>query len=185
MKKYLLSALAVLVMGLSANAQTVISNDYGSTTTDVSNNESNNTQENTSEKLVPRDYSSAGLTYSADLEYIDKGVYGIGGHFFGSKGFGVSYTMGWNFGDIMLLQYKIGPNYCTPISKNAYFYIPLYGAFNFLFADETEFGWGLDLVPSIGLKFGKFHIGAGLNLTWGEGADEIRTGLTANIAYSL
>lgn len=36
MKKYLLSTLAVLVMGLSANAQTVISNDYRSTTTEKS-----------------------------------------------------------------------------------------------------------------------------------------------------
>lgn len=180
MKKFLLSVLAVLMMGLSANAQTVISNEYESTTTDVSNSESINT----SHKLDPWDYGFFGLTYSADMEYIDKGVYGFGGHIFGSKGFGGSFTIGGNF-DTSLCQFKLGPNYCAPISKNAYFYIPLYAVLNGTYFDDDtwEFGWGLDLVPSIGLKFGKFHIGAGLNLTWGEGSDEIRTGLTVNIAY--
>lgn len=46
MKKFLLSALVALFMGLSANAQTVISNDYGSTTTsNPSNNPVNQTIE--------------------------------------------------------------------------------------------------------------------------------------------
>lgn len=180
MKKYLLSVLALLVMGLSTKAQTVISNEYESTTTDVSNNESINT----SHKLNPWDYGFFGLTYSADMEYIDKGVYGVGGHIFGSKGFGGSFTLGLNF-DSALYQSKLGPNYCAPISKNAYFYIPLYAVLNGIYVDdEKEFGWGLDLVPSIGFKFGKFHIGAGLNLTWSEGSDEIRTGLTVNIGYT-
>lgn len=40
MKKFLLSALVALFMGLSANAQTVISNDYGSTTTSNPSNKS-------------------------------------------------------------------------------------------------------------------------------------------------
>lgn len=185
MKKFLLSALAVLVMGLSASAQTVISNDYESTTTDTSTSVSNSSQGNASEKLNPYDYCFYGLTYSADLDFLDMGVYGIGGHIFGSKGFGGSYTIGGNF-DSGLYQIKVGPNYCAPISKNAYFYVPLYVALNFLFVDDdTEFGWGLDLVPSIGLKFGRFHIGAGLNLSWGEGADAIGTGLTANIGFSI
>ena len=177
MKKFLLSALAVLVMGFSVNAQTV------STET----NELNSTSNAKSENLNPRNYSFVGLTYSADLEFIDKGVYGIGGHIFDSKGFGGSMTMGWNHNSD-LYQIKVGPNYCAPISNNAYFYVPLYAAMNCFFVDvdddidsEIEFGWGLDLVPSIGLKFKRFHIGAGLNLSWGEGSDEIRTGLTVNI----
>ncbi len=140
-----------------------------------------------SESLSPSDYSFYGLTYTADFDYIDKGVYGLASHVFGPKGFGVSFHIGWNF-ENYLFQTKIGPNYCLPFSENTFFYVPLQAVLNWQSIegmDDNEFSWGAELTPSIGLKFGKFIFSAGVAFAWADGADRIGTGFNVNLAWTF
>ncbi len=75
MKKYLLSALAVLVMGLSANAQTVISNDYGSTTTEKSAGNQTSHVDEIEYRYSGMDYSYVGMedAWGIKMNFLIKG----------------------------------------------------------------------------------------------------------------
>ena len=160
--------------------------DYSQPETVTSNNYSDRST-TSSKTLSPYDYCFYGLTYIADFDYIDKGVYGFAGHVFGSTGFGVSFDFGWNF-EYNIFQCKIGPNYCLPLSEHAFFYTPLQAVLNwqsFEGEDDNEFSWGAQLTPSMGLKFGKFIFAAGVAFSWAEGSDKIGTGFNVNLSWAL
>ena len=135
-------------------------------------------------KLSPGEYSFYGLSYTADFDYVGEGIYGLSVQEFGSKGFGVALSIGGNF-KYSLFVAKLGPNYCVPISKNAFFYVPLYAALNCYAEDDLKYKFGAELTPSIGLKFGKFIFAAGVAFGWTDGADKIGTGFNVNLALTL
>lgn len=85
MKKFLLSALAVLAMGLSVNAQTVISNDYGSSTSEGVGIASKTSSEEDDEMIA----GMALKYYSFDGGW----NLGYGGEFLNPNGLGGEFTI--------------------------------------------------------------------------------------------
>lgn len=186
---------------LSINYQNGEKEEFKNTTSSVTSNEymrnqftsSNYTTTNnyssaptsSSSKLSPDEYSFYGLSYTADFEYAGEGVYGFSGQAFGPKGFGMALAIGWNFKNSVAVA-KLGPNYCVPITENAFFYVPLYAALNYYTdGDDEKYKFGAELTPSIGLKYGKFIFSAGVAFGWTDGADKIGTGFNVNLALTL
>lgn len=155
--------------------ETMTSNDYAGRSS------------SSSKSLSAWDFCFYGLSYTADLDYFDKGTYSFGGHVFYPNGIGVSFYEGFNF-EFDVVQTKIGPSYCVPFSNIAFFYVPLQAVLNWTFIegeDDPKFGWGAELTPSIGLKFGHIVIAAGVALDWAEGADKISTNLNLNLGWAF
>lgn len=140
---------------------------------------------NSSSKLSPDEYSFFGLSYTADFDYAGEGVYGVSGQVFGPKGFGMALAIGWNVKNSVAVA-KLGPNYCVPITENAFFYVPLYAVLNYYTdGDDDKYKFGAELTPSIGLKYGEFKFSAGVAFGWADGADKIGTGFNVNLALTF
>ena len=100
------------------------------------------------------------------------------------KGFGGSLSIGWNFKNNVGV-FKLGPNYCVPISESVFFYVPLYAALNYYTAGgKDKFKFGAELDPSIGFKYKKFIFAVGAAFGWTSGVDKIGTGFVANIGIA-
>ncbi len=139
-------------------------------------------------------FSSWGLQYAADLDYIDEGFYG---YYFNDLGlfneWGFSFSANTNVGivdyDYSSYVVKFGPNYAYALSDKACLYMPLLVDLMWSSYRNSEnkrkekFHWGLELVPSIGFKLGKTVLSAGMFLSWGEGSSEIGTGAVISIGW--
>ena len=134
--------------------------------------------------LDPNDYSFYGLSYTADFDAVEDGVYGFEGNGFSSNGFGLSLNLGWNFKS-SIDQSRLGPSYCVPISEKAFAFVPLQAVLNYVRVDKKEkFIFGAQLTPKIGLKFGRFVFTFGVAFAWTDGSDKIGTGFNVNLAYA-
>ncbi len=168
-------------------------------------------QKEQSKEIDLSTFSSWGLQYAADFEYIDKGIYGFVGHNFGLyKGFGISFSINSNIGivdsDVSTFMAKIGPNYSYAFSEKVCFYVPFsldlmwassptykhvegsgfFGDYSFDKKEvKREFHWGLEITPSFGFKVGKTTLSAGLMLNWGEGSSEISTGAIIGVGFPI
>ena len=139
-----------------------------------------------SPRLEASDFSSFMLYYCANFEYLDHGRYGYNGHIFGSfwRYVGISYGIYMDLGinNPSTFGFNLGPNVCIPITRHFYAYAPLLA--NFMWCNK-HFGWTIDLIPSLGLKFGVFTLSAGVDLGWTEGSKKLGTALYAGIALSF
>lgn len=162
-----------------------------SSSTSISSTDADSSSENT---LL--DYSFYGLSYTADFDYAEYGTWSVGFHIFGrfgSSGLGISMAVGSNFRENNTLTCKLGPNYSVLISKEVFFYVPLYASLNWssysvgsgkTFKTKTKFQFGLELTPSIGVKLGKkVVLSAGIALGWSDGAKKIGTGFNVGLGY--
>lgn len=146
MKKFLLSALSVLIMGLSASAQTVISNDYGSTTTSTpSNNTVNQTTEEDFQKWGFADEVGYGFL-DMDGAYVIRGT--IGASYSFTKNFYTQAQIGYN-GFNLYDSYKSGKYSRTTIEGEMHFItIPI--ELGYRITTENRL-WGV--IPFAGLGF--------------------------------
>lgn len=139
------------------------------------------------------------LQYTADPDYIDQGMYGFGINRLENKRIGISFSAKANYGlidsDYASSLVKIGPNYSYALSDKLWLYVPLcanliisnYPSYNKYGNEELEMdvNWGLDLTPSLALKFGEFIFSVGMQLSWTKGVSEIGTAGTIGIGLKF
>ena len=114
------------------------------------------------------DMSYYGVSYSANVDYFDKGSYALTYQFFGEKGFGGTFSIGSNMGLIDIeyasTHFRVGPTYGYACTENLFVAIPLtfVGTFSNPSGSTGEkFEWGTAITPMIGIKLDKFRIYAG------------------------
>lgn len=145
-------------------------------------------------RLDLSDYCPFGVSYIAAFDNAGEGVLGLEGHILGAfwKMMGISFGGGWQlpFDKAGAVQFRLGPNFAYPLSETVYLYAPVQAVMNCHKEgsgkdEEWKTAWGAQVTPSIGLKFGKFGISAGVALGWVQHANKVSTGFSALISYGL
>lgn len=205
MKKYCLSFLLLFATSTFANDVVEEENSFSSkkanetAVSDVSPSEKSqalsleSSSSPESHKLSLSNYDFFGINYTADFNNAGEGVIGFEGHALGLWLNTIGLSMGFGYGlpfDNGSGQLRLGPNFGLPLSKNVCIYAPLEGLVNFVLTgsgkdEKWKTAWGVQARPSIGLKFGKFAISAGIAVGWVEKADKVSTGFTASIGYDF
>ena len=133
------------------------------------------------------DFVEYGVSYFAPFEEPGTGFYMVGSQmFFGDKGFGAEFRVGFNFGlvdsEYASSIFLIGPSYGYAINEN----IAVSTSLNFLGAySNDEFNCGAAFMPKVILKFGKVLPWFGVNAFYGAGAEEINFGFQVGVGFSL
>lgn len=158
------------------------------------------------ERITLNDFSYYGASYFASFEEADKGFYMLGGTAFHNSGWGIDFHIGANYGlvdsDFAGSAFLIGPAYGYAInnilvSASLDFMgtytgcgegIPIdtgyYG--NDVYSEtDLKFGWGITLMPQIGIKLGKVTPCLGVNATWTKGAKELDWGFQVGIGIHI
>ena len=180
----------------SANSGNYLQSEtFDPKTNSSSTNVSSTDADSTSEESLP-DHDFTGLSYTADFDYVKYGIWSLCSHVFDirSSGFGYSLSTGSDFREHSTLTAKIGPNYIVPISKEVFFYVPLYASLNWssysvgsgkTFKTKTKLQFGLELTPSIGIELGNVTLFGGFAFGWTEKADKIATGFNVGLGYRV
>lgn len=151
-------------------------------------------EKNQKKRLDPSDYSHFGIFYTAPFKAIDYGIVGFIGNAFGigRTGFGGTLSIGWQFKGITsgggCAKFGLGPNYCYPISEHVYIYVPLCADLYYTTTggtDGSKFSFGVELIPSLGLKYGKFSFTGGFYLGWVQGSSTVTPGMSVSVAWEL
>ena len=133
------------------------------------------------------DFVEYGVSYFAPFEEPGTGFYMVGSQiFFGDKGFGAEFRVGFNFGlvdsEYASSIFLIGPSYGYAINEN----IAVSTSLNFLGAySNDEFNCGAAFMPKVTLKFGKVLPWFGVNASYGAGADDVAFGFQVGVGFSL
>lgn len=194
MKKGLFSTLCMVVFGVcSAIAQT---------NTQASVDGDGNTH-----VYSPSDFSFFGISYFAPFDYIDMGYYMLGGGVFSDSGWGADFHIGANYGlvdsDYAGFAFLVGPAYGHAFNK-----VLVSASLDFLgtyssagesimtgtngrgeeyeyLGTETEFNWGIALMPKVVIKLGKVKPWLGVNAQWAKGADKLDFGFQIGIGFNI
>lgn len=133
------------------------------------------------------DFFEYGVSYFAPFEEPGTGFYMVGSQiFFGDKGFGAEFRVGFNFGlvdsEYASSIFLIGPSYGYAINEN----IAVSTSLNFLGAySNDEFNCGAAFMPKVILKFGKVLPWFGVNASYGAGADDVAFGFQVGVGFAL
>lgn len=133
------------------------------------------------------DFFEYGVSYFAPFEEPGTGFYMVGSQmFFGDKGFGAEFRVGFNFGlvdsEYASSIFLIGPSYGYAINEN----IAVSTSLNFLGAySNDEFNCGAAFMPKVTLKFGKVLPWFGVNASYGAGADDVVFGFQVGVGFTL
>lgn len=133
------------------------------------------------------DFVEYGVSYFAPFEEPGTGFYMVGSQmFFGDKGFGAEFRVGFNFGlvdsEYASSIFLIGPSYGYAINEN----IAVSTSLNFLGAySNDEFNCGAAFMPKVTLKFGKVLPWFGVNASYGAGADDVAFGFQVGVGFAL
>ena len=133
------------------------------------------------------DFVEYGVSYFAPFEEPGTGFYMVGSQmFFGDKGFGAEFRVGFNFGlvdsEYASSIFLIGPSYGYAINEN----IAVSTSLNFLGAySNDEFNCGAAFMPKVILKFGKVLPWFGVNASYGAGADDVAFGFQVGVGFAL
>ena len=150
-------------------------------------------EKNSLKKLDPFDFTHFALFYTAPFKAIDYGIVGFIGNLFGigGTGFGGTFSGGWQFKGISsgggCAKFGLGPNYCYPISEHVFIYVPICADLYYYTKgiDNSSFSFGLEMLPSIGFKYGKFNFSGGFFLGWVQGSSSITPGLNVSVGYDF
>lgn len=139
------------------------------------------------------------IQYTADLDYIDQGMYGFSMNRLENKRIGISVSAKVNYGlvdsDYASSLIKIGPNYSYALTDKLWFYAPLcanliisnYPSYDKYGNEELEMdvNWGVDLTPSLAFKFSELILSVGMQLSWTKGANEIGTAGMIGVGFKF
>lgn len=191
--KKLLYVMLMFVASVSVSAQPMAQN-VETNENQVVTEDSNETNpvSTPKQKLDPNDYSFFGVNYATPFDVPDGGIAGLSWSVFGSgwAGFGVSMSCGWQFKGMSdgggAARVGLGPSYCYPISEHAFVYAPLCADLFFSNDENNKVrtSFGLELLPSIGLKYKRLVIAGGLFLVWVNGADKVSTGFNVSLGFT-
>lgn len=147
----------------------------------------------TPHEITLEDFSSFKLHYMADFDNFDKGSYGIGGHMFGTKGFGLTYGLYCNAGIVDIsyatFGFTIGP--CAGFNLGDYvaLFTPLQGYFSWTStgsgSSKKAFGWSLGVEPTIAFRLGKIIIYAGVPLSYNFETEKFGKALEVALGFNF
>lgn len=180
------------IYSLNRNQDTATTNVVDATSSvGVSTNSSTNpvspAQLKSTKSYSVGDFFEYGVSYFAPFEEPGTGFYMAGGQmFFGDKGFGAEFRIGFNFGlvdsEYASSIFLVGPSYGYAINKN----LAVSASLNFLGAySNDEFNCGAAFMPKVILKFGKVLPWFGVNASYGAGADDVAFGFQVGVGFSL
>lgn len=154
-----------------------------------------------SEKTTTNSNERFGVTYVADLDAFEYGMWGIMMDDITPMGWGGSIRLvtdlgidGTKFEDASLLI-KAGPSYCPSYTDSYSFFIPI--MFNFTgyneytlnekdeYESEPKFGFGLSLEPTVAVNLGGAHLSAGLDINWQNYTKKINIEIALGLTFNL
>lgn len=120
------------------------------------------------------DFTSLAIGFGSDFTDLVGMTYGIQGQYFHDNGFGVTLTVGDNYGlefdpDVMI---RVGPSYVCPISN--LFYVIGTACYTLTMADykgNTGTVSGFSVIPTLGFSFNSIKVGINGDLHWRNGGD--------------
>ncbi|MBQ8455718.1 MAG: LysM peptidoglycan-binding domain-containing protein [Bacteroidaceae bacterium] len=147
-------------------------------------------QKKVNTRRVLDDYSYFAFNYSAPFKAANSGVVGIMGNRFGlgKSLFGISFQVGAWFKGGYGTRYGIGPNFCYPLSEHVFVFVPLQADLYVSFGRKKEkdkWSFGLELLPSLGVKCKKVFVSGGLWFGWTTGSDTVTPGFNVSLGFNV